>query len=80
MNIDRIVFIPVLRQVIWLRSLFVAKNVRKRGSPGLLGCRHSHPKARTTLDPRSEHGEWRSGSAPALGAGGRGFKSPLPDS
>src|SRR5207244_3910200 len=24
-------------------------------------------------------GEWRSGSAPALGAGGRGFKSPLPD-
>ena len=25
-------------------------------------------------------GEWRSGSAPALGAGGRGFKSPLPDS
>jgi hypothetical protein len=30
---------------------------------------------------RSKHsGEWRSGSAPALGAGGRGFKSPLPDS
>src|SRR3954447_13062013 len=26
-----------------------------------------------------ESGEWRSGSAPALGAGGRGFKSPLPD-
>ena len=25
------------------------------------------------------NGEWRSGSAPALGAGGRGFKSPLPD-
>ena len=24
-------------------------------------------------------GEWRSGSAPALGAGGRGFESPLPD-
>ncbi len=24
-------------------------------------------------------GEWRSGSAPALGAGGRGFKSRLPD-
>ncbi len=24
-------------------------------------------------------GEWRSGSVPALGAGGRGFKSPLPD-
>ena len=28
----------------------------------------------------ASHGEWRSGSAPALGAGGRGFKSPLPDS
>src|SRR5262245_37197592 len=27
----------------------------------------------------STTGEWRSGSAPALGAGGRGFKSPLPD-
>ena len=24
-------------------------------------------------------GEWRSGSVPALGAGGRGFESPLPD-
>src|SRR5205807_2371884 len=33
------------------------------------------PPARTmTAD-----GEWRSGSAPALGAGGRGFKSRLPD-
>ena len=29
--------------------------------------------------PAAGHGEWRSGSAPALGAGGRGFKSPLPD-
>ncbi len=29
--------------------------------------------------PCTGHGEWRSGSAPALGAGGRGFKSPLPD-
>ena len=28
---------------------------------------------------RAKTGEWRSGSAPALGAGGRGFKSPLPD-
>ncbi|GIU90478.1 MAG: hypothetical protein KatS3mg010_1577 [Acidimicrobiia bacterium] len=28
---------------------------------------------------RRSPGEWRSGSAPALGAGGRGFESPLPD-
>jgi hypothetical protein len=31
------------------------------------------------LGARNTTGEWRSGSAPALGAGGRGFKSPLPD-
>src|SRR5215211_6442736 len=37
---------------------------RRRGAPVVL---------------RAVHGEWRSGSAPTLGAGGRGFESPLPD-
>ena len=39
------------------------------------------PSARVAVADRQtwSAGEWRSGSAPALGAGGRGFKSPLPD-
>ena len=41
--------------------------------------RRSDMRCRCRRVPCTGHGEWRSGSAPALGAGGRGFKSPLPD-
>lgn len=44
--------------------------------------RHERPppgRARPVDRLTTRTGEWRSGSAPALGAGGRGFKSPLPD-
>jgi len=38
------------------------------------GCTRDSGSLRT-----NSYGEWRSGSVPALGAGGREFKSPLPD-
>jgi hypothetical protein len=54
-----------------------SKHVRcERCTGGLLGASRS----KAAGEEHKTDGEWRSGSAPALGAGGRGFKSPLPDS
>ena len=52
------------------------------GSVAAVCSGRPEPLRRTTAQvrvPFAGNGEWRSGSAPALGAGGRGFKSPLPD-
>lgn len=51
---------------------------RGRHSPTFLNP-ETHASACGGADSIDPTGEWRSGSVPALGAGGRGFKSPLPD-
>jgi hypothetical protein len=60
----------------WLPAIRVTDS---RAVSLVPGRHHGERRAGCPVRSQAGSGEWRSGSAPALGAGGRGFKSPLPD-